>query len=140
MMKKFFISLALLAFSGTSAIATCTQPSGTFAGTGSGALYRSGKIYSLISDSLVVTIAADGSGTIDEVGKNTSGRFTSTSTMPAIGTTNHSFNSTTCRGIFTSSIGNTFVYNVTGSGTKITFTYFGNDTYLALYSLVREKV
>ena len=132
--------MACLLTSATASLAACTQPSGTYAGTGAGFAYQGGNFYSAISDAMVATIASNGSATIDEVGKNINGRFAQTSTLPAIGTPNHSFNKTACRGIVTSSLSMTYAYTVSGSGNVITFTYYGNDNILALYTIRLEKV
>lgn len=139
-MKVLITAITLLFVSVAASYATCTQPVGTYAGTGAGMAYQGGNFYSAISDAMVATIASNGSATIDEIGKNISGRIAQTSTLPAIGTTNHSFNKTTCRGIVTSSLGLTYTYTVSGSGNVITFTYYGNDNILALYSIRLEKV
>jgi lipoprotein-anchoring transpeptidase ErfK/SrfK len=139
-MKILITVIASFFASITVSFAACTQPSGTYVGSGNGFSYQGGNFYSAISDSMVATIASNGSATIDEIGKNINARFAQVSTLPAIGTANHVFNKTTCRGIVTSSLGLTYAYTVSGSGNVITFTYYNNDNIIATFSIRLEKV
>jgi hypothetical protein len=140
-MRHMAVIFALLVgFSSTSVFAACTKPSGYYSGTGSGLIYTNGTLTGAISAAVTIHIPATGNGTEWEVGKNAAGRYGPlTNTIPAIGTTGHSFDSTLCRGIVTLSNDLTYVYTVSNSGAVMTFTYYGDDTTLATYWIRLEK-
>jgi hypothetical protein len=134
------VIFALLVGFSTSVFAACTKPSGYYSGTGSGLIYTDGTLTGAVSAAVTIHIPATGPGTEWEVGKTLAGRYGPlTNTIPAIGTTGHSFDSTLCRGIVTLSNNSTYLYTVSNSGAVMTFTYYGDDTMLATYWIRLER-
>lgn len=134
-MKK--IILALLVLVASPVEAACTRPSGTFVGSGSGELYnRTTGTKDITSLQLSVTLLASGAATITEVGKNYSqGTYTQTYSIPA----NSTFNTTTCLGSVTTSLGLAYNYTVASSGTQISFIHTGSDPTVASFSIILQK-
>ena len=146
-MKKLCFIIISLVITISTANAACSKPLGSYAATLSGQWWDtsgSGALINLGASTMTATFASNGSGSVTEIGKRWgilgTGRFTSSWTIPAIGTSNHTFDTTTCRGYFTNSAGKTFVYISTGSGAKLSGTYYGNDSLLLVSNFVFEKI
>ena len=141
-MKIILIFLLLMVSSISQA--TCAKPNGNYVGTVNGELLNSnnGVVTNFFSAVMRASFTAKGAATIVEIGKSyaANGRYTATTTIPAIGTTNHVFNTTTCSGSFVNNLGNTYVYVVSASGTKISGTYYGNDNVILMNALILEKI
>jgi hypothetical protein len=124
--------------------ATCAKPNGNYVGTVNGQFLNSnnGVVTNFFSAVMRATFTVTGAATVVETGKSYSanGRYTSTTTIPAIGTTKHVFNTTTCSGSFVNNAGYSYVYVVSNSGAKISGTYYGNDNTILMNSLVMEKI
>ena len=131
------LSLGVIA----SAEATCTKPSGTYAGIFSGSQYgASGGIINVFATELTVVISATGSGTETEVGKKyftgVVQRYTSSTSFTAA---QNVFNSTTCQGIVTTASGQVFIYASVNSGGEIRLTdYTDNGTIFAGVGLLQK--
>jgi hypothetical protein len=124
------------------ASATCTKPSGTYAGVFSGGYYNStGSLLSFYASELTLVIAAAGSGSFSETGKSitslAAGRYTAANTFTAAGNV---FNATTCQGIVTLANGNSFIYSSTNSGGDLRFTYYNNDTNILVGVGLLQKI
>ena len=142
-MNKIIIIFLLLAVSGNSH-ATCKKPTGKYVGTINGEYLNSnnGEVTNFFSATMRASFATTGAGTVVEIGKSyvANGRYTQTTTVPAIGTTNHWFDITTCSGSFVNNLGYTYVYVVSASGTKISGTYYGDDNVILMNALILEKI
>jgi hypothetical protein len=141
-MKKILTLLLFMVSSFT--YATCTPPNGTYTGSFSGYYIdtKTGKYTEYASSVITMIFTSTGSGTAIETGKayKTKGRYNSNYSIDAIGTTKHMFNTTTCQGQFTDSFNRTYVYVTSNSGAKLSGTYYGDDRYILLSTLVMEKV
>ena len=141
-MKIILIFLLLMVSSISQA--TCAKPNGKYVGTINGEFLNSnnGEVTNFFSAAMRASFATTGAGTVVEIGKSyaANGRYTQTWTVPAIGTTNHSFNITTCSGSFVNNLGYTYVYVVSASGTKISGTYYGDDNVILMNALILEKI
>jgi hypothetical protein len=124
--------------------ATCAKPNGKYVGTFNGEYINSssGTVTNFASAVIRASFATTGAGTVVETGKSyfANGRYTQTWTVPAIGTTNHWFDITTCAGSFVNSFGSTYVYVVSASGAKISGTYYGDDNKILMNALILEKI
>jgi hypothetical protein len=132
------LSLGVIA----SAEATCTKPSGTYAGVFSGGYYSSsGSVLSYFATELTLVIATTGSGSFTETGKSvtatTAGRYTAAFTFTTAGNV---FNTTTCQGIVTVNSGNSFIYSSTNSGSDVRLTYYNNDTNILVGVALLQKI
>ena len=140
---KIITIFLLLMVSGISQ-ATCAKPNGNYVGTVNGEFLNSnnGVVTNFFSAVMRASFTATGAATIVEIGKSyaANGRYTTTTTIPAIGTTKHVFNTTTCSGSFVNNLGYSYVYVVSNSGAKITGTYYGNDNTILMNDLVMEKI
>ena len=146
-MKKILCFTIIFLFATGTANAACTKPSGKYAANSYGQYIdtNNGNYVAIVSTTTTATFASNGSATAVEVGKRAglfgTGIYTSTWTVPAIATSgNHIFDTVTCRGYFTNSLGMTFVYISTNSGAKLSGTYYGNDNYLFMNSVVFERL
>ena len=122
--------------------ATCTKPSGTYAGVFSGAIYNSsGALSSVLATEMTVTISANGSGTETETGKRNIGaggvQYTSSTTFTAA---QNVFNTTTCQGIVTLASGRVFIYASTNSGAEIRVTDYTNDGTVMVGVALLQKI
>jgi hypothetical protein len=146
---KFSRTLGRLAIAGaivlganSAAWATCTKPSGTYAGIFSGAVYNTaGGIASLLATEMTVTVSATGSGTETETGKQitstTAGQYTSSTSFTAA---QNVFNTTTCQGIVTLANGKSFIYASTNSGAEIRITDYTNNTSILVGVALLQKI
>jgi hypothetical protein len=141
-MKKILIMLLWMVSSFS--YATCTPPNGTYTGTESGYYIdtKTGKYTEFASAVITMIFSTNGSGTVIETGKSfkSKGRYNSNWTFDGIGTANHTFNMITCQGQLTNNYGGTYVYVTSNSGAKLSGTYYGDDRYILLSTLVMEKV
>jgi hypothetical protein len=122
--------------------ATCTKPSGTYAGIFSGATYNSsGAMSALFATEMTVTVSANGSGTETETGKRNIGaggaQYTSSTTFTAA---QNVFNTTTCQGIVTLANGRSFIYASTNSGAEIRVTDYTNDGTVLVGVALLQKI
>ena len=134
------LTSALLLLTASAANATCTKPVGTYVGSGSGLAYYtgSGEFYQAASISLSVKILSTGAVSATESGNlMSSGLYNQSWTVPAA---SNIFNSTTCMGTITNSLGLRYIFTSSGSGNVITFTYATNNGIIVLYNLRLEKV
>ena len=119
-----------------SAKAGCTQPSGTYVGSGSGLAYSqsTGSNYSGITSSLSVNFTTK---IITDVGKviGSSGIYSINRSF-----TLTSFNSSTCIGYVTLSNGDVYSFTSASSGTIITFSYYKNDGLIYILNFRLDKV
>lgn len=141
-MKKILTLLLFMISSFT--YATCTPPNGTYTGSFSGYYIdtKTGKYTTYGSSVITMIFTSTGSGTAIETGKSykSKGRYSSNWTFDGIGTANHIFSMITCQGQFTNNNGNTYVYVTSNSGANLSGTYYGNDGYVLLSTLVMVKV
>ena len=136
------VAAALLLGVVSPSLATCTKPSGTYAGIFSGASYNtSGGISALVATELTLTVAANGSGTMYETGKQitptVAGPYSMTTTFTAA---QNSFNTTTCQGIVTLANGRSYIYASTNSGNEIRVTDYTNNGLILIGVALLQKV
>jgi hypothetical protein len=134
-MKIYFTGAALAMILAAPAYSACTVPSGGYVGIGTGDVYSGSTLTNHIESTFVMTVSANGSGTLSETGKTIAGRYTASATFPARGTTGNTFNATTCAGSQTLSNGKVYVYTVNNSGAEIHWMYYGADTISYNYSI-----
>ena len=139
---KGLLTLVLLGLAST-AQAACTKPVGRFVGSGSGfnvvttlsagtpvMAYQGGAI------SLTVNILSDGSVSAYEEGKlYPSGFYSQSWTVKA---SDNTFSTASCLGTIIDSLGRTYTYTSSGSGTAITFIDTGGSG-LAIYNIRLDK-
>jgi hypothetical protein len=136
-MKKI-LCLTLVFLIGTGTVnAGCTKPSGSYSATFAGSWIdtNTGSVIAITSTTSTVTFASNGSATGLEVGKRVglfgTGQYSNSFTVPAIASTgNHTFDTLSCRGYFTTNNGNKYVYVMSNSGANLSGTYYTNDNYL----------
>ncbi len=133
---------SLLLSLATPALATCTKPSGTYAGIFSGAVYNaSGVLTMILATEMTVTVSSTGAGTETETGKrinatSAGSQYTSSTSFTAA---QNVFNTTTCQGIVTTADGRSFIYASTNSGAEIRVTdYTNNGTVLVGVALMQK--
>ena len=140
----FAITLVLLSLSDVSA--KCTRPKGLYSGNITGTWYDTDTRTEIRRVSLILTVkfAPDGSAYVNEMGKrwgvNGTGIWTGAWTVPAIGSSGHSFNITSCQGKITASNGLEWVYVATNSGATLTGVYFGDDSTFFSSNLLLNKI
>jgi len=146
-MNKITVFIALTLIATLNANAACTKPSGSYASTFAGNWVdtNSSSIVAVTSTTSTITFATNGSATGLEVGKRVGifgvGQYSSSFTIPAIASTgNHTFDTTSCRGYFTTNNGRRYVYVMSNSGAKLSGTYYTNDNYLLLSNVLFEKI
>jgi hypothetical protein len=120
----------------STAHATCTEPSGAYVGTGTGLFYNqtTGALTGGRSEGIQLRTGAK---TVTVMGKQlgaTTGTFENTYTITSI-----TFNAATCLGTVTLNDGEVYLYSSANSGNTITFTYYGNDNTLAIFSVVLQR-
>jgi hypothetical protein len=146
-MNKITVFIALTLVATLNANAACVKPSGSYASTFAGNWVdtNSGNVVAVTSTTSTITFASNGSATGLEVGKRVGvfgvGQYSSSFTIPAIASTgNHTFDTRSCRGFFTTGNGRTYVYVMTNNGAKLSGTYYTNDNYLLQSNVLFEKL
>jgi len=136
-MNKITVFIALTLIATLNANAACTKPSGSYSSTFAGNWINTntGNIVAVTSTTSTITFATNGSATGLEVGKRVGvfgvGRYSSSFSIPAIAPTgDHTFDTTSCRGYFTTNNGNRYVYVMSNSGANLSGTYYSDNEYL----------